>query len=333
MPRSARLDAPGVLHHVIGRGIEKRPVFLADEDRNDFLSRLGLLAEEGCIKVYAWVLLSNHFHLLCKTGKIPLAHSMRRLLTGYVVRFNKRHNRNGYLFQNRYKSIVCQEDSYLMELVRYIHLNLIRAGIVKGLGELNRSPWSGHSALMGYKRREWQDTEYVLSYFGKVVGRRRNYLNFVKDGIKMGRRPELVGGGLIRSMGGWSGVLALRSRGKKVASDERILGDGEFVERVLEEWDEVGRANLRLTGDRRSLSLLAQGVCENWGVTMEELRSGSRRKVLLKAREEFSQVAVKGLGYSGAEVARYLGVTGSCVTRIVAESQLSEEVKLRYQLG
>src|SRR4030042_1303632 len=170
-----------------------------------------------------------------------------------------------------------------MEWVRYIHLNLIRAGIVKGLGGLNRSPWSGHSTLMGYKKREWQETGVVLLYFGKE------------------------GGG-----GSWGG--------------------GEFVERVLEEWDEVGRANLRLTGDRRSLSLLAQGVCENWGVTMEELRSGSRRKVLLKAREEFSQVAVKGLGYSGAEVARYLGVTGSCVTRIVAESQLSEEVKLRYQL-
>ncbi len=99
MPRLARLDAPGVLHHVMGRGIEKRPIFLTDEDRNDFLSRLGHLAEEGWFKVYAWALLPNHFHLLCKTGKQPLARSMRRLLTGYVVKFNKRHNRNGHLFQ------------------------------------------------------------------------------------------------------------------------------------------------------------------------------------------------------------------------------------------
>jgi hypothetical protein len=133
-------------------------------------------------------------------------------------------------------------------------------------------------------------------------------------------------------MGGWSGVLALRKRGEKAASDERILGDGEFVERVLEEWDEIGRANLRLTGVvRRSLSLLAQQVCENWGVTIEELRSGSRRRVALEAREEFSQMAVKGFGYSGAEVARYLGVTGSCVTRIVAERQLTEDVRLKYE--
>jgi len=331
MPRSARLDAPGVLHHVMGRGIERRPIFLSDQDRNDFLSRLGLLAEEGCFRVYAWVLLPNHFHLLCKTEKVPLARSMRRLLTGYGVTFNRRHNRNGHLFQNRYKSIVCQEDSYLMELVRYIHLNLMRGRIVKTMGELNRSPWSGHSALMGYQKREWQDTDYVLLYFGKGVGRRRKYLRFVKEGIRLGRRPELVGGGLIRSMGGWSGVLALRKRGEKTASDERILGDGEFVERVLEEWDEIGRDNLRLAGVRKSLLLLAQQVCENRGVTIEELKSGSRRRVVLEAREEFSQVAVKGLGYSGAEVARYLGVTGSCVTRIVAERQLKEEVSLKYQ--
>ena len=205
--------------------------------------------------------------------------------------------------------------------------------MAKGLGELNGSPWSGHSALMGYQKREWQDTEYVLSYFGKGVERRRKYLRFVKEGIKVGRRPELVGGGLIRSMGGWSGVLALRKRGEKAASDERILGDGEFVERVLEEWDEIGKANLRLTGVRRSLSLLAQEVCENWGVTIEELRSGSRRRVALGAREEFSQMAVKDFGYSGAEVARYLGVTGSCVTRIVAERQLTEDVRLKYQSG
>jgi putative transposase len=220
-----------------------------------------------------------------------------------------------------------------MELVRYIHLNLLRAGMVEGLGELNRSPWSGHSALMGYQRRDWQDIEYVLSYFGKQDGRRRKYLRFVEDGIKNGRRPELVGGGLIRSMGGWSEVLALRKRGEKQASDGRILGDGEFVERVLEEWDETGRANLRVGKARRNLSILTQEVTENWGVTVEELRSGSRRWVILKAREDFAQVAVKGLGYSGAEVARYLGVSGSCITRIVAERQLSGEVKSKYQVG
>jgi len=109
------------------------------------------------------------------------------------------------------------------------------------------------------------------------------------------------------------------------------VGEREFVERVLEEWDEMGRANLRLSRVRGSLSLLAQQTCETWGVTVEGLRSGSRRRVAFGAREEFSQMAVKGLGYSGAEVARYLGVTGSCVTRIVAERQLTKAPMLKYQ--
>jgi len=197
MPRSARLDAPGVMHHVIGRGIERRKIFLDDQDRVDFLSRLAALAQDGSMDLYAWSLLPHHFHLLCKTQRSPLASSRRRLLTGYVVKLNRRHGRHGHLFQNRYKSILCQEEAYLQGLVRYIHLNLLRAGLVGNLEELNRSPWSGHSALMGITQREWQDTAYVLSCFGRRT--RGNYLQFVEEGIAWGRGPELVGGGLIRS--------------------------------------------------------------------------------------------------------------------------------------
>jgi len=212
MPRLARLDAPGVLHHVMGRGIERRKIFINKKDRNDFISRLAELAEGNAMDIYAWALLPNHFHILCKTKMRPLSSSMRKVLTGYVVNFNKRHNRHGHLFQNRYKSIVCEEDVYLLELVRYIHLNLIRAGMVKSIKELNRSPWSGHSALIGYVKRDWQDTGYVLSLFGKRGSGKSKYKEFVKNGIDVGRRPELVGGGLIRSLGGWAEVLALRAR-------------------------------------------------------------------------------------------------------------------------
>ena len=175
MPRLARLDAPGVLHHVIGRGIEKRKIFFNDVDRNDFIERIEGVAQDGAMDVYAWTLMPNHFHLLCKTGNQPLSFSMRKMLTGYVVNFNRRHRRNGHLFQNRYKSIVCQEDRYLKELVRYIHLNLLRGDLVKDIDELNRCPWSGHSALMGRVKRKWQDTEFVLLFFGSGRGRRRQY--------------------------------------------------------------------------------------------------------------------------------------------------------------
>jgi len=181
MPRLSRLNAPGVLHHVMGRGIERRKIFRSDRDRNDFIDRLSALVQEDSMEIYAWVLMPNHFHILCKTKNLPLSISMRRILTGYVVNFNKRHRRYGHLFQNRYKSIVCQEDVYLKELVRYIHLNLLRAGLVKDLKVLNRNPWSGHSALAGKVKREWQNTKYVLSFFGSSNNSRKNYLR--KDAV------------------------------------------------------------------------------------------------------------------------------------------------------
>jgi hypothetical protein len=128
---------------------------------------------------------------------------MRRLLTGYAVSFNRRYGRHGQLFQNRYKSVICQEDRYLQELVRYIHLNPLRAGMVSELAELDGYAYCGHSALLGRRRRAWQETQYVLGFFGKGLAEaRREYRGFVEKGIAMGRRPELVGGGLIRSLGG-----------------------------------------------------------------------------------------------------------------------------------
>jgi len=309
----------------MGRGIERRKIFLNTKDRNDFIARLGQLAEERSMAVYAWALLENHFHILCKTNKRPLSASMRRLLTGYVVNFNKRHRRHGHLFQNRYKSIVCQEDAYLLELVRYIHLNLLRAGLVKTIKQLNRSPWSGHSALAGYVDRHWQDTQYVLSFFGDDPEARKHYMDFVAQGVGLGKRPELVGGGLIRSMGGWFEVLALRRSGTKERSDQRILGDGTFVGQVLEEMDDIGRENLRLTTRRMDLAVVAEKVCAVHGVNSGELRSGSRRAEIVKARRVFSLLAVKELGYSGAAVARYLGVTNSCVTRAVLAEEAPEK--------
>ena len=321
MPRLARLDAPGVLHHVMGRGIERKKIFLNKKDQKDFIDRLAELAVNGSMEIYAWALLPNHFHLLCKTKNRPLSSSMRTLLTGYVVNFNRRHKRNGHLFQNRYKSIVCQEDAYLMELVRYIHLNLIRSGLVRDIRGLNRSLFSGHSALMGYVKRYWQNTEYVLSYFGKGRNRRREYLTFVQQGISQGRRAELVGGGLIRSLGSWAEVLSLRRRGGKQAYDQRILGDGEFVDTVLSEIDEIGKQNVRLAPKIMGVSSLAKRVCEVRKISIGELRSGSRRQEIVEARRILSWLAVKELGYSGAEVARYLGVTTSCVTRAISSGK------------
>jgi putative transposase len=332
MPRLARLDAPGVLHHVMGRGIERRKIFLSDIDRNDFIGRLSALAQDRAMEIYAWVLMPNHFHILCKTKNLSLASIMRRLLTGYVVNFNKRHRRYGHLFQNRYKSIVCQEDVYLKELVRYIHLNLLRAGLIKDIKELNRNPWSGHSALVGKVKRGWQNTEYVLSFFGSSGNSKKNYLRYVRKGIDQGRRPELVGGGLIRSMGGWSAVLASRRRDERDVADQRILGDGDFVKQVISSFDDLVKKNLRLSGRRIDIKTLAERVSEKYNVSIGELRSGGRRRAVVQARRAMSWIGVRELGYSGADVARYLGVTNSCVTRMISAGRKQDIDDIKLEL-
>jgi putative transposase len=135
MPRVARLDTPCLLHHVMIRGIERRKIFNDDHDRENFIERLSILLPEAKTRCYAWSFLSNHAHFLLRSGPAGIAALMRRLLTGYAVSYNRRHKRHGQLFQNRYKSIICQEDVYLQELVRYIHLNPLRANIVIDLQE------------------------------------------------------------------------------------------------------------------------------------------------------------------------------------------------------
>jgi REP element-mobilizing transposase RayT len=138
MPRKARLDAPGALHHIIVRGIELRKLFRDDDDRHDFLYRFGAILQKSRTRCFAWVLMPNHVHLLLRTSLAPISAVMRQLLTGYAVSFNLKHRRSGHRFQNRYKSILCQEDAYLKELVRYIHLNPIRAKQIADLNALDR---------------------------------------------------------------------------------------------------------------------------------------------------------------------------------------------------
>jgi putative transposase len=328
MPRQPRLDAPGALHHVMGRGIDGIRIFSNKKDREDFLGRMADLCRANALSVYAWALMSNHYHLLVRTGNQLLANSMRKLLTGYVVNYNRRHKRYGHLFQNRYKSIVCEDDPYLLELTRYIHLNPLRAGIVENIRELKGYKWCGHSSIMGTVKRDWQDTDTVLAYFGKRRKRAiEKYEDFVGQGIEAGSRPELVGGGLIRSLGGWSQVLSLRRVGSKVFSDERILGSSEFVKDVIADADEKSKETLRLRLKISDLPSLAMEVCQGEGVDEAELRSGLRKRVVVKSRRIFCQIAVKKMGYSGADVARFLGINTSAVNRLAVSNELPEVEK------
>ena len=330
MPRLARIDAPGVLHHVIIRGIERRKIFNDNQDRDNFFDRLAILLPETNITCYAWAFLSNHAHFLFRTGNIPLSTLMRRLLTGYAVSFNLRHKRHGQLFQNRYKSIVCQEDAYLKELVRYIHLNPLRAKIVTDISELNNYTYCGHGVLLKKEKHPWQDSGYVLSYFGKSLGEAQTgYLQYVEAGIEQGRRPELVGGGLIRSLGGWQAVKDARFSGQdRIKSDHRILGDSAFVMEVLEEAEEKFERFYELKSQGYDLGTIEQKVCGIFGIEPDEIYSKSRQKIRAEARGLYCYWAVEDLGYSLADLARLFGMTGQGIGYAVRRGERIAKEKI-----
>jgi len=332
MPRKARIDAPGALHHIIVRGIERRRIFSDDKDRDNFVDRLADIVTDTQTFCFGWALIPNHAHLLLRTGQTSLSTVMRRLLTGYAVSYNRRHRRYGHLFQNRYKSILCQEDTYLLELVRYIHLNALRAKIVKELKELDKYPYSGHSALMGKVPRDFQDTEYVLNQFGKKVSAaRKGYRAYLAKGVGQGRRPELVGGGLIRSAGGWSAVKAMRRTQSRMKGDERILGDGEFAQSVLDAAKEKYEERYLLQAQGHELETVAQRVSALLGINPEQVWASGKHPLTVKARSLLCYWAVRELGFTATEVSRRLGVSQPSVSISVKRGEkilMSEKLKL-----
>jgi putative transposase len=309
MPRKARLDVPGTLHHVMIRGIEGINIFREEEDRKAFVDRMGDLVKETGTRILAWALMDNHTHLLIISGPAGLPTFMRRLLTGYAHYFNRKYRRSGHLFQNRYKSILCDLDPYLLELVRYIHLNPLRAGMVKDLEELEEYAWCGHGTLTGRQKSLFQEKDFVLGLFGPKERKAiKVYREFMKAGKDQGQRPELVGGGLVRSMGGWSRVLSLRRQGGAESYDDRILGDGDFVQAILEEADQKLIRQTKAHKKIRSLSRMIKEKCREAGINEAELRSGSRRKPVSKLRKEICFYLNREIGISMAEIARLVGV-------------------------
>jgi len=242
--------------------------------------------------------------MLLRPSAGNLGQFMRRLLTGYAVTFNLRHHRSGHLFQNRYKSIICEEDPYLLELVRYIHLNPLRVGVVKDMSALKSYPWSGHSVLMGSRPLPGQNIDEVLGYFGKRMSTaRKNYQSFVEEGISQGQREELRGGGLGR-------VLKIAGNQQLMLFDGRILGSGEFVEQLRQEKDLSEKLANRLP-----LATLIELAAKILGTEPQKLQERGRKTAVADAKGIICYVGVRRLGYSGEQVAKALGITRSGVCR------------------
>lgn len=314
MPRKPRLDMEGALHHVMVRGIERCKLLRTRKDYEDLIRRFQDAFTGGKTVVYAWALMPNHVHLLIRTGVEPLSGVMRRILTGYAVSFNRRHKRTGHLFQNRFKSILVEEEPYFLQLIRYIHLNPLRSSLVATLDELDAYPWSGHAVLLGRRECAWQECRYVLTRFGATAKAARGaYRAFVTAATAEGRRPDLVGGGLVRSTGG------LRRGREAWASDERILGSSNFVESVKAQVDAFQPAKAQ-----KNMDDLLRDVSGETGLSIPELVSGSKRREIILARGHISFLAVKEQGLTLADVARALNVSKQSILRGIAKERVPE---------
>jgi len=313
MPRGPRLDAPDALHHIIARGIDRGVIFRDDVDRHGFLQRLAAAVAAGDLTVYAWALIPNHFHLLARTGVISVSRAMQRLLGGYAAAFNLRHGRVGYLFQGRFKSTVVDADGYLLALLRYIHLNPLRAGLVTDLDTLDAYEWSGHAVLLGYHARPWQDTAFVLQHFGGTIeGARGAYRRFVAAGLAQ-PAPDLDGGGLRRSQGAWETIDTLERGRERWTFDERVLGRSEFVTTLRGECTPGPRPLAAQVDPATFVPDTVQRVAAYLGVEAREISTNSRRRVVVRARALVCYLTVRLAGLPARRVAPLLGVSARTV--------------------
>lgn len=181
MARPLRLEFPGALYHVTSRGDRREPVYEDDEDRQRFLAFLAEVIKAVNWCCHAYCLMTNHYHLVVETPDGNLSKGMRQLNGVYTQAFNRRHQRAGHLFQGRYKAILVDRDTYLLELARYVVLNPVRAGMVTAPGEW---PWSSYNAMVGQAPSPaWLATDGLLAHFAKRrATARRRYVAFVAEG-------------------------------------------------------------------------------------------------------------------------------------------------------
>jgi putative transposase len=296
MPRGPRLDFPGALQHVMARGIERRRIFLDDEDRERFLARLDRVLADTGTRCFAFATMPNHYHLLLGTRETPLSKVMARLGTAHGIGFNLRHRRVGHLFQNRYRSkLVRDDDGGLPTLVRYIHLNPVKARIVPDLDALADYPWTGHAALLGRLRAPFLDSEAVLACFGtEPRAARRALLRWMRKDVN---GPEVPG----------DDAYDLTSPPDR---PNPPLFEKDFGP------EHVRRTRLREAGwdpDR-----VRGAVCEFLAIDPATLRPGRRTPAASRAREAIATLVVRELGLTYAQAAIASGTCRQAVDRALA---------------
>ena len=298
MPRGPRIDVPEALYHVIARGVERRAIFRADRDREDFVGRVARLVGEEDITLFAYVLLDNHFHLVVRRGRRPLGQFMRRLLTGYSAAFNRRHRRAGHLFQNRYQAVLCDADEYLLTLVRYVHRNPVRAGRV---AEPAAYRWSSAGAYRRGGAPAWLETATVL----EMVGGRAGYRRFMQEGAQEGKRPELSG----------RMTAAMEQEQSRPWLGGQVLGQERFAQRAVRQARQREAEQLMEAGRAEELPGLAAKVAKRLRLPVERLRGAGRAAAVSAARRELIRAAVLERGIRPVAVSRYLGISTAAVAQ------------------
>jgi len=323
MPRQARIDIPGQMYHVMSRGIERRAIFLDDEDYTDFRERISVWLNKTGGKCLAWCLMPNHFHFLVLRGARPLSEMMHHAMTGYAINFNLRHHRAGHLFQNRYTAIICDLEGYLLELAPYIHLNPLRARLVRDLAELAEYKWCGHCAAVGGAHDGILDRDALLEHFGDTGQTALvKYKAVMAEKAAAIKGRDLSGVGLVRSIGGTNAVLRSFRAGEKVFSDRRILGESDFVESVLRAAGEA------MAKEKKSRGEVLAEVENITGVPSRDILRRTRERGPAQARAVYCYFC-KEAGEPAVALSRELGIGQSAVSRLASRGRnLAEKLRI-----
>jgi len=298
MPRKPRIHAPAAIYHVILRGNAKQDIFFDAGDRYRFYLLVQEATERFRCRVHAFCLMTNHVHMAMQVSDIPLSRIMQNITFRYTRWINWRQQRSGHLFQGRYKAVLVDENEYLLELIRYIHLNPVRAGMVN---DLSAYPWSSHPTYCGQQPVPWLTTDWMLSQFSrKEREARQRYRAFVADGLSEGHRSEFHG-----LSGG----------------DNRILGDDSFADRVL------GRGEERPL--KLSLGQLIEAVNRVYGFSGGDLAGRTRQAA--EARGVAAWVALESGSCTLVELAK--GVERDATSLSSAASRMQAKAKSCEELA
>ncbi len=326
MGQHIRPDWEGALHHVMARGIDGRSIFNSTEDRSDMYQRLSQLVTETGTRIYAWVIMPNHLHLLVRTGIKPISTFMHRLLTGYAICYNRRDDRKGYVFQGRFKSILVQEDEYFLQLVKYIHLNPLKAGIVNDYDSLERYNWSGHKSLLGVGITPWQDVNYVLSKFNILHSKPKlQYLKFIKEEMSDKETLKLIWGNFSI---GKSGIVdaSCDDSADKWNRCCKILGSREFAVDIMKIIKRSGSWPCR---ERQIIHDAIEDILawatEKWGVALSSIKGSNRSPELSDARAMIAWICWKQIGLSKTDCARILHKSRSGASQAIDRGALLAE--------